>query len=254
MEIKFLDKTNGTARFLLEEADEVTANTMRRLILEEVPTLAVEDCTIHKNDSALYDEMIAQRLGLIPLKTDLKSYVLPENCKCKGEGCARCQLNLSLKVKGPCIVYSGEIKSQDPKVTPVYDKIPIVKLLKGQKLEVDMVATLGKGKVHSKWSPALAYYRYYPEIKLSNVKDAEKAKNICPKHVFEVKGSKLEIKDLEACDLCMLCTEYGVEVKGNPKNILFFLEPWGQLKEKEILTEALEILNEKLKDLDKGIS
>ncbi len=68
---------------------------------EEVPTMAIEDVEFRKNNSILYDEIIAHRLGLVPLKTDLKSYNLPEKCKCKGEGCARFQLTV------PIDQYSG---------------------------------------------------------------------------------------------------------------------------------------------------
>jgi DNA-directed RNA polymerase alpha subunit len=51
------------------EISESLANTIRRS-LAEVPTLAVDEVEIFKNDSALYDEVLAHRIGLIPLKTD----------------------------------------------------------------------------------------------------------------------------------------------------------------------------------------
>jgi len=107
--------------------------------------MAIEDVEVRKNSSSLYDEMIAHRLGLIPLTTDLKSYNLPSECKCEGKGCARCQLVLTLSAKGPGIVYSSSLKSKDPKVKPVFDNFPIVKLLKGQEIELEATATLGTG-------------------------------------------------------------------------------------------------------------
>jgi DNA-directed RNA polymerase subunit D len=98
----------------------------------------------------LYDEMIAHRLGLVPLTTDLKSYNLPQKCTCKGAGCAKCQLKVSLKAKSAGLVLSSEIKTKDPEVKPVFDDIPVVKLLKGQDLELTATAVLGKGKEHAK--------------------------------------------------------------------------------------------------------
>ena len=50
------------------EANESLANAIRRSV-SEVPTLAIDEVEIFKNDSALYDEMLALRLGLVPLKT-----------------------------------------------------------------------------------------------------------------------------------------------------------------------------------------
>ena len=56
-------------------------------MIDEVPTMAIEDVEFRKNNSILYDEMLAHRLGLVVLKTDLKSYDLLEECTCKGKGC-----------------------------------------------------------------------------------------------------------------------------------------------------------------------
>src|SRR3989339_53402 len=120
MDIKLISKDDNKATLLLLDVNPVVVNTLRRLIMDEVPTLAIEDCEFIKNDSALYDEIIAHRLGLIPLKTDLKSYDKKEDCKCKGKGCSICQVHLSLRAKGPAIVTSSELKAKDAKVKPVF--------------------------------------------------------------------------------------------------------------------------------------
>lgn len=253
MDIKVISKTEDKATLLLTDSNPVIANTLRRLMMTEVPVLAIEDCEFIKNDSALYDEIIAHRLGLIPLTTDLESYNLKEDCKCKEKGCSLCQLHLSLRAKGPCIVFASDIKSRDSKVKPVHPDIPIVKLLKGQKLEIDMKAILGKGKEHSKWSSCLVYYRYYPKINVGDAKNPDKAREVCPKDVFDVKNGKLTIKNLEACDLCEACIPYGVEVKHKADEILFFVESWGQLEIKDILSNSIKILDDKLDELDKKI-
>ena len=64
-------------------------------MLTEIPVMAIDEVIILKNDSPLYDEIIAHRLGLIPLKTDLESYKLPEECECEGYGCSLCQVSLT---------------------------------------------------------------------------------------------------------------------------------------------------------------
>src|SRR3989338_1520712 len=123
------EKKINKLTFMIKGSDEVFANTIRRLILEEVPVLAVEDLEIKSNGSALYDEMLALRLGLTPIKTDLKSYNLKEKCKCNGEGCAQCELKITLKGSKKGYVYAEEAQSTDPKCTFVFPKMPVIKLL-----------------------------------------------------------------------------------------------------------------------------
>ena len=98
MEVRVLenDKENGKLSFILKDSLPVYVNTLRRLMIDEVPTMAIEEIEFQKNNSILYDEAIAHRLGLVPLKTDLKSYNLPDKCKCEGKGCNRCLLKLIL--------------------------------------------------------------------------------------------------------------------------------------------------------------
>ncbi|MGV8087094.1 MAG: DNA-directed RNA polymerase subunit D [Candidatus Woesearchaeota archaeon] len=161
MDIKLVENQEKKNRliFSLKGADTAYANTLRRIMGFEVPVMAIEDVEFRKNTSILYDEMIAHRLGLIPLSTDLKSYNMMSECKCKGAGCASCTVKLILKVQGPCTVYASDIKSKDPEIKPMHGKMPIVKLLEGQELEFEATAVLGQGKEHSKWATGLVYYK-----------------------------------------------------------------------------------------------
>ena len=137
------EKKKNKLVLLFKECDEVFANTIRRLILEEVPTLAVEDLEIKDNSSALYDEMLGLRLGLPPLKTDLKTYEFKEKCKCNNEVGARCELKIKLKVGRKGYVYAEDANSTDPKCIFVHPKMPIVKLLAKLKVDITMSAVLG---------------------------------------------------------------------------------------------------------------
>lgn len=255
MEIKLLNKNDESMVFLIKDTDATSVNTLRRLILNEVPTLAVEDVTFLKNSSAMYDEFIAHRLGLIPLSTDLESYTPTDKCKCKGKGCAHCQLYLSLKSQGPKTVYAEEIVSKDPKVKPVFPKMPIVKLLKKQVLEFDAVAVLGRGRDHSKFSPGLAFYQGYPIIKVGNVKNPEAIAAICPTKVFDVKNNKLVVADETKCILCMACADASSEVKveGSKRDFIFTVESFGQLTPAEIVLEAFDVFDEKLEELSEKL-
>lgn len=251
MEIKILNKTKEQVQFLVKDINFAIANTLRRLVVDEVPCLAIEDVEVKKNTSALYDEMLAHRLGLIPLKTDLKSYTFHEECKCKGKGCALCQLHITLKAKGPCTVYASDFKIKDPKVKPVFEKTPIVKLLEKQEIELSATAILGKGKEHIKFSPGLIFYKAYPQIKITNAK--KEAAEVCPTGAIYLENNKLKTDELK-CILCNACVEHGAEVNPSETDFIITIEPFGQLTPKEMVLTAFDILNDKLKEFNKLIS
>jgi len=249
IEVISQDKEKEKLSFILKDSNSFFANTLRRIMIEEVPTLAIEDVEFRDNSSALYDEIVAHRLGLIPIKTDLKGYTLPADCSCKGEGCAKCQLKMTLKASNVGYVHAESIKSKDPKCKPVHSKMPIVKMTKGQGIELEATAVLGKGKDHIKWGPCLAYYKAYPIIKIN--KDCEAAAINCPVKVFDFKNSKLSINkdNLLKCHLCNACVdacpEGDLKVDDSKTDFVFYIESWGQLEPKEIVKTAIDILKSK---------
>ncbi len=253
MEIELLekDKDKGKLSFVLKGSNAFFINSLRRIIIEEVPTLAIEYVEFKENSSALYDEMVAHRLGLLPLSTDLKSYSLPSECSCKGKGCAKCQLKMTLAAKSAGVVYAESIKSKDPKCKPVHPKTPIVKLLRGQSIELHATAVLGQGKEHSKWVPGLVYYKQYPLIEINaKGESCEEAVNVCPVKVYDFKKGKLGIiKENHAkCHLCGACEEVcpdGIKVKGSENDFVVYIESWGQLDPTEMVKEGLSILQSK---------
>lgn len=242
--------------FLLKDSNEIFANTIRRLILEEVPTLAVEDLEIKENSSALFDEMLGLRLGLLPIKTDLKSYRLPQNEEEITEKAAQCTLQIQLKSSKKGYVFAEDAKSSDPKCTFVYGNTPVTKLLPKQKVDVTMTAVMGQGKNHIKWAPGMSFYRKEAVIKLGNVKNSQKIAEVCSDGVFTLKGSKLTVNKDNVYESKLidyyaeLDSGINVEYTGN---LVFSLESWGQLTCKEMLTSAAKILVEKTEQLESQI-
>ena len=252
MECKVLKKEKDMVVFTLDKTTPAMVNTIRRYAMNYVPTLAIEEVEVVDNNSALFDEMLAHRLGLIPIKTDLKSYKEIADCKCKNKGCAQCQLTLTLKAKGPCTVYSSDIVSKDPKCKPAFDKIPIVKLLKDQEVKMNLTAALGPGKEHAKFSPCLMYYWGFPSLKItkeSNVQEVVAKSN----GMIVKKGANLEIKDVVAWNEALeeMCEKNNVEVEHSDEKFVCTLESWGQLEPKEILTEAIKVFDKKLDEFSK---
>lgn len=166
MDIKVLNREQDSLRFVLSDVSPAFANALRRIILAEVPVMAIDDVMILENSSVMYDEILAHRLGLIPVTTD-QAYNLPEECTCKSElGCEKCRASLSLEIEASDpveIVYSSSLKPENPEVKPVSDKIPIVKLAQGQRVKLEAYARLGRGRDHAKWQPAAASTYSYDE-------------------------------------------------------------------------------------------
>jgi len=105
----------------------------------------------------MHDEAIAHRLGLIPLRTDLKRFVLPQDCDCNNSlGCSKCRVLLILDSEAndkTKVVTSGELVSEDDVVGPVSRDVPIITLAPSQKLKFEAYARLGLGSNHAKWQP-----------------------------------------------------------------------------------------------------
>jgi DNA-directed RNA polymerase subunit D len=135
-------------------------NSLRRLAISEVPTLAIDDVVILENSSVMHDEAVAHRLGLIPLRTDPGRFVMPHECDCKSTlGCSKCRVLLVLDSEAnekTLVVTSGELVSEDELVKPVSKEIPIIVLAPNQKLKFEAYARLGTGKDHAKWQPTSA--------------------------------------------------------------------------------------------------
>jgi len=255
VDIKLLKQEKDAATFLVKGTTPAYINTLRRLVLQRVPSMTVEEVTFVENGSALYDEAVAHRMGLVPLVTDLDSYFIKSQCKCNGNGCARCELQFTLDKKGPCTVYAEDLKFADPKVKPAYPKMPITKLLEGQNLKLEGKASLGCGKQHMKFAPGTIHYRGYPKIKMN--KAGEVAAEQCPVNVFRREGKTVKVADDEACILCNACVEMSpegaIDVKASEEDFILTVESWGQLQIKEIVLKALEILDEEMEALKESI-
>ncbi len=267
MEIQFASFDDTVARFTLGGARPAFANALRRAMIAEVPTLAIEDVRIYDNTSALFDEMVAHRLGLIPIKTDLTTYSKKERCACDGAGCPSCSVTYTLSVEGPKTVQSGDLIPQDPEAVPVHDNIPIVKLIKGQKLVLEAHAILNTGKEHAKWQPTVVCgYKNYPIITISDICDAcGMCVDECPRAILVAKGKKVEVIDgkLPDCSMCRLCElacvasgigdEPAIRISSEPDRFIFVVEGDGSLPVREILQRALQHIKGQSDELEKQI-
>ena len=159
--------------------DPALANALRRITIAEVATVAIETVYVWNNTSIVQDEVLAQRLGLIPLAidpnkldfkqtadeapTDLNTVVFNLVAKCerrkdvkKGEtnpdliwtGARVLSSQLSFDAKGS----QDDLFAGSPPA-PAINDILIAKMRGGQEIVAELHCNKGQGKEHAKWSP-----------------------------------------------------------------------------------------------------
>ncbi|MFQ6081306.1 MAG: DNA-directed RNA polymerase subunit D, partial [Candidatus Bathyarchaeia archaeon] len=198
---------------------------------------------------------------LIPLKTDLDTYNLPEECPCKSElGCNLCRVVLTLDVEATeetKTVYSRDLVPENPDIKPVSDNIPIVKLAPDQKIRLEAYARLGKGKAHAKWQPvSMCTYKHLPKIKIDAKRcDAcGKCVEICPKKILVDVGKRIETRNIIECTFCQGCVDAcplsppAINVASSKNEFILDVESTGALPVERILLEALKILDERFNE------
>lgn len=209
-------------KFELSGTDVSMANAIRRIMIAEVATLAIDSVQVIDNTSPLHDEYIAHRLGLIPLGTDyIDQFKFRFDCEednCEGQ-CPKCAVEFQLKVIGdanlPTVVTSHDLlkthanndNTLSMSVNPIHDSgnprsadnrgIIISRLAPGQVLHLDLIARKGIGKDHAKWSPVCTVsYRIYPP---ATELDLDKLNHILPDEskIELVKASEGLLKAVE---------------------------------------------------------
>jgi DNA-directed RNA polymerase subunit D len=227
-------------------------------MISEVPTMTIEDIFYFDNTSIVPDEIIAHRAGLIPIRTDLDTYVLPEKCDCNAElGCPKCRAVLTLDVEAKddsITVYSKDLIPEDPETIPANPDIPIAKLAPKQAIRFEAYAQLGQGKDHAKWSPvSMAVYQNVSEFEIEEKEKSRKCIEVCGREAATLKGNKLKVIDIQQFESYSICRDLASHelIMDNLKSdeFLFTVESTGALSPKRIVTEAVKILKEKLDEI-----
>lgn len=249
MELELRELKNGTLKFLLSGATPAFANSIRRTILQEVPVMAVDEVEITANGSVLNDDVLAHRLGQMPLTTP-EGYLLPSECDCREGRCSNCSVDLTLDAEGPKLVRASDVESSDPEVAPVGSDAPLVRLGEGQNVKFTAIARLGLGEDHANWQPAVASYKYMPVINVDQEarEDWGKCVDACPVDILKVEDGELKVEDVEECTMCGACVEAcpdAIEVEGDPTKFIFKVESTGAMPPERIVRESIDVLMDK---------
>ena len=278
MKIEVLSQTDNSMKLLISEAYPAFVNSLRRALIAEVPKMAIDRVEFtmgsisnpagdreYESKTPLFDEIVAHRLAMVPVPTDLELFGFKDSCSCKGEGCPNCELMYSLWKVGPCTVYSGdlELAQADDRFAIKEKLIPIVNLNDKQGLVLYATAVLGRGKDHAKWQSAHAVgYRYYPVFSV----DADRCTNCgdcagaCPRDLIRAekkKGVSFVDGFEQICNMCGACVETceakALTLEEDETRFIFQFETDGSLSAKEALRTALDIAHGKFSDFREGL-
>lgn len=194
--ITITEKKEDFMSFELENVDSNIANSLRRIMIAEIPTLCIDKVSFHDNTSSMQDEYIAHRVGLIPLRSRLhmRDWKYQHECQCESSECNSCTVRLTLNCSYDDLrreyhdstsisipVTSRHLTCHHRDVDVVHfssreeadrsfdDGIVIMHLSPGQSLHFDAIAVKGIAKEHAKWSPvSTVAMKYDPIITLDD--------------------------------------------------------------------------------------
>ena len=184
-------------RILLKDTDRAFVNSIRRTLMSDTPKMAIEtvsfikktveeDGEVWETDGPLPDEVIAQRLAMIPIPTNHEQYYFQNKCpNCadmveEDRGCALCTMLYYCQKKGSkegVWVTAGDLNflgEEEGFIPEKYQSIPITKLFQGQIIEFSATAIMGRGKDHVKWSPVCGVNFNPRQIGVINTKSRAK--------------------------------------------------------------------------------
>lgn len=145
MNITLEKKHENRIEFSAKEMPGYLANMIRRYSMSRVPVLAMDKVIFYENSTALWDEYLAHRIGLMPVKTPSK---LPKNA----------EIDFFLDFEGPGIAYSKDLKTEHKDAEIAKENIPVVTLGDKQRIKLEGKAVLGRGTQHAKFQAGLVSY------------------------------------------------------------------------------------------------
>ncbi|WP_121740807.1 DNA-directed RNA polymerase subunit D [Natronorubrum halophilum] len=242
-DVEFVEREERHARFLVRGVTPAFANGLRRAMLADVPTMAIDTVRFVENSSVMFDEQLALRLGLVPLTTP------PE-----GEFAEDDTVTLSIDVEGPATAYSGDLVSSDDIVQPADDNVPIIDLKDDQRLEAEADAAFNRGKNHAKHQGAVAAgYRHLQRVEVvGDLPEFEEPESRIIRGVIEEDGELVATSEFDN-DLSNRYPGKEVEVEDVPNAFVFNIETDGSFSAEELVARAADSIESRATELEDAV-
>ncbi len=241
-EVEFIERSDRSARFLVRGVTPAFANGIRRAMIADVPTMAIDTVQFVENSSVMFDEQIALRLGLVPLTTP------PEEFE-EGDS-----VTLSLDVSGPETAYSGDLVSHDESVAVATDGVPIIDLKEGQRLELEAEAVTMTGKDHAKHQGGVSVgYQHLQSVEVVGDRgEFEDDEPQIVRGVVEDDGELLLAEEF-GNDLSQRYPGKDVEVTDVENAFVFHVETDGSYTVEELVTLAADSIADRADELEAAV-
>ncbi|PCR91025.1 DNA-directed RNA polymerase subunit D [Natrinema ejinorense] len=242
-DVEFVEREDREARFLVRGVTPGFANGIRRAMVADVPTMAVDTVRFVENSSVMFDEQLALRLGLVPLTTPPV-----------GEFTEDDTVTLSIDVEGPATAYSGDLVSSDELVQPADENVPIIELKDGQRLEAEADAVIDRGKDHAKHQGGVAVgYRHLQRVAVEgDLPEFEDQESQIIRGVIEDDGELVPTSEFDH-DLSNRYPGKEVRVEDVPNAFVFHVETDGSFPVEELVTRAAETLEARATELEDAV-
>ena len=271
MKVNVLKMEDYYAQVEFKNVNYSFVNSIRRSLVSMVPCLALHEIDFHMgslgsyNDkesgdereyesiSAMFNEIVAHRIGMLPVPTDEKT--IEAFGDSIDDDSKQPDIMYSLHKQGPCTVYSGDLEpvSGDDSLIIPETNVPLLKLAEGQAILVYAKAKIGNAQKHTKWQCAVAP-RFYqaPTINVSSGKGSKAIFDIIDKKNFKKKGKSHVIDNpVEAHDALKKLEQLwndkeakeAMEVTTKKDHFIFEFETNRAMKAKLALEQALKALD-----------
>jgi len=213
-------------------------------MIADVPTFSIDTVRFVENTSVMFDEMIALRLGLIPLTTPLDDFEIGDT------------VTVALDVEGPDTAYSGDIESADPLVEPADTNVPIIELKEGQRLEFEADAVLDTGKDHAKHQGGVSVgFRHLQRVDVvDDIGEFDEEDAQILRGVIETEDGELVLTDEFDNDLTNRYPGKELEVTDVPGAYVFHVETDGSFSVEELVLRAAESIGARADELHDAVT
>ena len=282
MKVKIIEINDFDAQIEFKDVDYSFVNSIRRALISMVPCLAIHQIDFHMGSlgsyidkdenerdyesiSAMFNEIIAHRIGLLPIPTD-KETIDAYGETIYEDDSKQPEIMYSLHKQGPCTVHSGDLEPVDGDAFSIIPetKVPLVKLAEGEAILIYAKAKMGTAEKHTKWQSVVAP-RFYqaPTVKISEGKKAKKILDLVGKKKFKKKGKHYIIDDpVEAHKASNILeslwndkdAQDAIQIDTKTNHFIFEFETNGALTSKLALNQALNALNKECHDFISSVN